>query len=230
MSERTKLVRTAAPLRQQVVRFIREDILNGEFGPGQRLVEGALCDAYGVSRTVVREALRQLESEHLIQILPSKGPIVTVLSESDIRAIYVVRANLEALVGRLFAQNVKPETVSELLALNDRMEAEYRDGDVHTREKYKAEFYRILLEGSDNFALEEALRAIHARIAIFRRFAFVDQDRVALSMKELRNIIEMAAIKRDPDLAARACEKHITEAGELAILEYQKRAPEFDTS
>jgi DNA-binding transcriptional regulator YhcF (GntR family) len=99
----TIITRTAAPLRQQVVKAIREDILDGGLVPGQRLVESVLCDAYGVSRTVIREALRQLESEHLIRVMPNLGPIVTVLTESEIKSIYVVRASLEGLAGELFA-------------------------------------------------------------------------------------------------------------------------------
>jgi len=73
MPSSTVIARTAAPLRQQVVRLVREDILEGKLVPGQRLVENTLCEAYGVSRTVIREALRQLESEHLISVVPKIG-------------------------------------------------------------------------------------------------------------------------------------------------------------
>src|ERR1700755_2005074 len=104
----TLISRTAAPLRQQVVRLIREDILNGNLLPGQRLVESALCETYEVSRTVIREALRQLESELLIQVKANLGPVVTVLTESEIKAIYVVRAALEGLAGKLFALHASP--------------------------------------------------------------------------------------------------------------------------
>ena len=73
MAGSTVIARTAAPLRQQVVRLVREDILEGGLVPGQRLIESALCETYGVSRTVIREALRQLESEHLISVVPNLG-------------------------------------------------------------------------------------------------------------------------------------------------------------
>lgn len=225
MPATTKIERTAAPLRQQVVRLIREDILNGALAPGERLVEGALCEAYGVSRTVVREALRQLESEHLIRMLPSKGPIVTVLSADEIRAIYVVRAALEGLMGRLFAQNAGPGDMEAVRALRARMDSDYRDGDVASREEFKADFYRVLLEGGGNEVLQEALRSVHARIAVFRRYAFVDEQRMQVSIAELTNILD-AAIARDPEATARACEHHIVHAGELAIMEYERRAPD----
>lgn len=227
MPATSKIERTAAPLRQQVVRLIREDILNGALAPGARLVEGTLCEAYGVSRTVVREALRQLESEHLIRMLPSKGPIVTVLTADEIRAIYVVRAALEGLMGRLFAQNAGPRDVAAAQALRKRMDRDYSAGDIDSREEFKAEFYRVLLEGGGNDVLREALRSIHARIAVFRRYAFVDDQRMQVSIAELTSILD-AAIARDPDAAARACEHHIVHAGELAIMEYERRAPEAE--
>ncbi len=66
----TIIARTAAPLRQQVVRLIREDILNGALLPGQRLVESALCEAYGVSRTVIREAIARLTARNLLVVRP----------------------------------------------------------------------------------------------------------------------------------------------------------------
>ena len=101
MSKSLIIARTAAPLRQQVVRLIREDILNGTLAPGRRLFESALCESYGVSRTVIREALRQLDSDQLIQVRPNLGPLVAMLREEDIKSLYVVRAALEGLAGKL---------------------------------------------------------------------------------------------------------------------------------
>ena len=193
--------------------------------PGQRLVESALCEAYGVSRTVIREALRQLESEHLIEVRPNQGPIVTVLTQAEIRSIYVVRASLEALAGKLFALNATQAQCRDLVKLRDRLDKEYRRGNVDSREEIKADFYRQLCAGTGNDVLTETLRGIHARIAVFRRYAFVDPKRIEPSIAELETIINAAAISRDPDAAAAACEHHIVLAGELAIEEYIKRNP-----
>jgi DNA-binding GntR family transcriptional regulator len=227
MNVTRKIERAAAPLRQQVVKMVREDILNGHFVPGQRLIESALCDAYGVSRTVIREALRQLETEHLIRMLPSKGPIVTVLTAKDITSIYLVRASLEGLAGRLFALNAEPEDMEALADLHKRLETQYRLGNVDNREEYKADFYRVLLAGGKNEVLEEMLRSIHARIAIFRRYAFIDEERMRVSIAELDRILA-AAGRRDPDEAAEACAQHIIHAGELAIMEYDARAKDTE--
>ncbi len=223
MDRSTVISRTAAPLRQQVVKLVREDILEGNLVPGQRLVESALCEAYGVSRTVVREALRQLESEHLITVVPNLGPIVAVLTEQEIKSIYIVRATLEGLAGKLFAENASPEECEELISIGKRLDKDYRKGDVQSRELIKADFYRLLTEGTKNEILADSLRSMHARIAMFRRFAFVDEARVEPSISELEAIIREAAVNRDGAAAWQACEHHILLAGDLAIEEYLKR-------
>ncbi|WP_225026855.1 GntR family transcriptional regulator [Xinfangfangia pollutisoli] len=223
MSKSAIIERQAAPLRQQVVKLIREDIVNEALLPGQRLVESALCETYGVSRTVIREALRQLESEHLIRVLPNIGPAVVVLTEHEIKSIYVVRAALEGLAGKLFALNASPRQCEKLLRLRDRLDKEYRHGDIDSREEIKADFYRQLMEGAGNEVLTENLRSIHARIAVFRRYAFIDPERIEPSISELEVIINAAARDHDAEAAAAACEHHILLAGELAIIEYSKR-------
>lgn len=220
------IARAAAPLRQQVVRLIREDILNGALAPGQRLLESALCDAYGVSRTVVREALRQLESEQLVEVRANLGPRVAVLNESDIRALYVVRSAMEALAGKLFALNATSAERRSFVRLRDRLDAEYRRGDIDSREAIKAEFYRLLADGAHNPILAESLQVLHARVAVFRRYAFVDPERIEPSIAELSAIIGAAAVERDPDAAWIACERHILLAADLAIIEHRKRADE----
>jgi len=216
----SRVQRTAAPLRQQVVKLIREDILGGDLVPGQRLTEIALCETYDVSRTVIREALRQLETENLITVLAGRGPIVTVLTQQDIESLYVVRARMEGLAGELFARHASDDQCKTIVALMTRMEKSYRKGTVESRECVNNEFYALLLEGCGNEVLKENLSGIHARITIFRRFAFVDEGRVAISMKALRKIVSAAAVRRDPEQARLACEEHIQVAGELALVEY----------
>jgi DNA-binding GntR family transcriptional regulator len=219
----SKVERHAAPLRQQVVRLLREDILEGVLAPGSRLLESALCESYGVSRTVIREALRQLETESLITMVPNRGPIVTVLSRRDIESLYEVRRSLEGLAGELFALNASAEQAAEMSTLVSTMESRYLRGSVESREACKEEFYALLLEGAGNPVLESNLRGIHTRIGLFRRYAFIDEERVAISMQELRRVVRAAAVERDPDAARSACEHHIRLAGELAVIEYSKR-------
>lgn len=223
MSSSRIVERHAAPLRQEVVRLMRQEILEGTLRPGERLRENALCGRYGVSRTVVREAMRQLESESLITLLPNRGPIVTVLTVKDIESLYEVRRKLEGLAGELFASNASDAQARALISHVDRMNTTYLNGDVASRGEAKDDFYRLLMEGAGNPVLDASLQGIHARIGIFRHYAFIDEKRVALSMQELRLIVNAAAVMRDPDAAGRACEEHIALAGRLAVMEYKQR-------
>jgi len=138
-----------------------------------------------------------------------------------------VRAALEGLAGELFALNATPAQCKEFVRLRDRLDKEYRKGDIDSREEIKADFYRQLLAGGGNDILTESLRAFHARIAVFRRYAFVDPARIEPSIAELEAIINAAAVARDPKAAWAACEHHIVLAGDLAIMEYVRRNREL---
>lgn len=212
----------AAPLRHRVVEVLRQEILDDVLHPGDRLLENTLCDRYGVSRTVIREALRQLESEQLITMLANRGPIVTVLSVEDIEALYEVRRALEGLAGELFAERASGAQAEALRAHLVSMDATYLHGTLESRGVAKDEFYRLLLDGADNPVLRSSLSGVHTRIGILRHYAFLDEERVALSMQELTRIVHAAAELRDPEQARRACEHHIRGAGRLAIIEYRK--------
>lgn len=218
----------AAPLRQQVVGILRQEILDDVLHPGDRLLENTLCERYGVSRTVIREALRQLESEKLITMLPNRGPIVTVLTVADIKALYEVRRALEGLAGELFAERATNEQAAGLVAHLADMESTYLHGTVESRGVAKDTFYALLLEGAQNDVLEASLMGVHTRIGIFRHYAYVDEQRVAHSMEELRVIVHAAAKVRDPALARAACEEHIRGAGRLALVEYRKNLEELN--
>ena len=97
--------------------------------------------------------------------------------------------------------------------------------DLAERCELKNSFYRLLLDGADNPVLTMTLSGIHARIAVFRHYAFQDDTRVAIALEELASIVHAAAGLRDPDAARKACEDHIGRAAELAIAEYASRVP-----
>lgn len=222
--------RHAAPLRQQVLLLLREEILEGRRAPGDRLLESELCASFGVSRTVIREVLRQLETESLISVIPGRGPIVAVLSKRDIESLYEVRAALEGLAASLFARRADPRQAARLVDHLRLMEREYLHGDLASREESKSAFYRILLEGADNDVLSAELAGVHTRIGLFRRYAFVDDARVAQSYDELCVIVQATAVDRDPVAARIASEHHIDLAGRLAVLEYERRVSADDSA
>lgn len=220
----------AAPLRAQVVDAMRADILAGDLRPGERLLEADLCDRYGVSRTVVREALRQLETERLVTMLANRGPIVTILEEGEIVALYEVRASLEGFMGQLFAERAPDGVAEQLIDHYARMPEIYLDGSPASRRQAKETFYAIMLDGAQNAVLRDHVEGLHRRVGVFRNIAFRDSDRVANSMPELGRIVTAAARDRDPASARRSCEEHVRSAGAAARREYCVRLASFESA
>ena len=138
----------AAPVRQKVVEVLRGAITAGRFAPGERLIERTLCELTGVSRPSVREALRQLESEGLIETQPNRGPMVSRLSRRDAVSLYQMRGALEALAARLFAAEASEAQVAQLEGTVRVLQAAFRSRDIEEIVRAKRRFYEVLLEGS----------------------------------------------------------------------------------
>ncbi len=203
---RLEIQRMAAPLRQQVLERLRDAIIGGQLAPGQRLIERALTDMLGVSRTVVREVLRQLESEGLVAIIPNRGPVVRELSTTEARDLYTIRAALEGLAARLCVEHADAGQMKRLTAALEVVTAAYKSGDADTILATKNRFYAMLFEGADSEALSTMLATLHARIWRWRALGLTHPRRSARrsaeSVKGLKAIL--AAIKRrDADAAER---------------------------
>lgn len=216
MTESLRVSRVAAPIRQQAAQNLRNAILEGRLRPGQRLVERELCEVMEVSRTSIREALRQLESEGLVVNVPYRGPVVRKLTRREAENIYQIRGVLEALAARLFVANASDADVAALEQAMDALEEACRTGTPRDLVKLKDEFYEILLRGCGNETVYELLNTLHARVALLRATSLGRPGRPVESVKEIRDIV--SAIKgRDGELAARACERHVENAASVAI-------------
>jgi DNA-binding GntR family transcriptional regulator len=229
--ESLRVVRSLVSLKKQVVESLRTAIFDRRFSPGDRLVERELCEMLDVSRTLLREALSQLEAEGVVQIIPHRGPIVAVYSAEDAKSIYEVRAALEEMAGRCF---VECATESECKALETAFAEMKRSctsklGADHLTVKTK--FYAALTTGAHNPVLVEMLRLIHGRVSMLRATTLAQPGRLAASLAELGNIVK--SIKaRDAEAAARACRLHVENAGVIAstILAEDTAAPEVKPS
>lgn len=216
---------TPAPLlRERVANRVRDAIISGMFAPGQRLVERELCERLGVSRTSVREALRELEVEGLITTWPHRGPSVAVVDEATARSVYEVRAELEGLACRLFAERATDRQLVRLEEATAVLADIYADYRADAFLRAKSAFYDALLDGAGNDIAAGMLRSIHNRISMLRATSLSDPARAAVSMGEIRTIL--AALKaRDGAAAEAACVDHIRNAARtaLAVLRHQVR-------
>ena len=197
----------AAPLRQQVENVLRRAIVEGRLEPSRRLTERELMEMTGVSRTLVREALRQLESDGLIAVVPNKGAVVRELTIAEGKELYAIRGVLEGLAARLFAQHADEAKLAELIRTAETVIAAYRDDDHRSVLETKNRFYDVLAEGAGSDTLSAMLNGLRARIWRWRALGITHPRRAPQRAKEavqdLRNLCA-ALRRRDADAAERA--------------------------
>jgi len=186
--------RQAAPLRQQVLEALRRGIVSGQLAPGQRLTERELIEMLGVSRTVIREALRQIEAEGLIEIIPNKGPVVRALSAAEAKDLYRIRAVLEGLAARLFADNAATDKVAELQAALESVVLAYGGAGGEQALDAKTRFYDLLYQGTGSETLIAMLAQVQARVWRWRAVGLTHPRRTAGRLDEsIRNLRAMVA-------------------------------------
>jgi len=209
--------RVAAPLREQVIAALRQAILDFQLKPGQRLVERELIEQLGVSRTTIREALRELTSEGLVTVVPQRGAMVTAPSLDDAVDLYEVRASLESLVVQRFVERA---TDDEVTRLNDTVEdlavlASETD-DIRAILAAKDRFYAVLIAGAGSSALQQLLEGIQARAQVLRATSLSEAGRTPEVVRELRAVVE-AITARDAERASRLCAEHVRAAAATAL-------------
>lgn len=224
-----RLQREAAPLRTQAVAALRQQIVSGAYKPGQRLVEKQLEQELGVSRTVIREALRQLESQQLITLKPQVGPIVTVLTVDDARHLYQVREALEGAAARLAAENASAADVARLRALIDRFHAGAEQSSVEELVDLKGEFYAALVAAAANPVIEDMLGNVQARISLLRAYTLGVPGRAAHSYEELAAVVD-AIEAHHPELAESRTRDHVRAAQAIALTHFAESAPDADVT
>ncbi len=209
-------VQTLPGLREQVAERLRMAIATGKFPAGARLIERELCEMMGVSRTSLREALRELQADGLITLQPNKGLSVSTITEETARSIYEVRAMLEGLAARLFARNATPHQMKELRRSVDRLAEVYDNFSSEAFIAAKTHFYDVLLEGAGNAVAADMLRRIHTRVSQLRVVSLSSAERAQQSIRELREFLD-ALEKRDEEQAWKVCVAHVEAAANAAL-------------
>lgn len=207
----SRVARVAAPVREQVLELLRSEIVELRLRPGQRLVERELVERIGVSRTTVREALRQLAAEGLVTTIPQKGAIVSVPSAKEAAEVYEVRALLEGAAAKEFALNASE---AQVLALRQAFEVVSETASLvedGTFLRAKNRFYEILFDGAGNSTIRSILESLQARVAVLRATTVAVPGRGFVSVGEVRAILE-AIEQRDPEAAEAAAAHHVRQA------------------
>lgn len=213
---------TAAPLRQRVADNIRSAIIEGKFKPGERLKENELCEWTGVSRSAVREALRQLEAEGVVANIPNRGPAVAQVTPDEARSHYEVRAALEALAARAAAERIDDVQIKVLKGFKRDLKTAAQAQSIKDMLLIKNQFDELIMQLSGNALLKSFLDVIHARLSYLRPIVMAQPERLRENLAEMSELIDAIAA-RDADRAAAAALLHVTKGGAatLAILGQQ---------
>lgn len=195
-------------LRAKVFQKIREDILSGKYVENEELKEAAIGAEYGVSRTPVREALRQLELEGLVKIVPNKGAYVTGISKQDIRDIYVIRSYLEGLAARWACENITEaeiENIEEIVYLS-----EFHAKKKHYEQMVELDnrFHECIYKASGSKILEHELTMFHHYVERIRK-KFIQKEERAMRSNEEHTAILEAIRQRDGNRAETLAHEHI---------------------
>ena len=208
-------------LRGRVFRRLREDILNGVYKNHEELREVTIGEELGVSRTPVREALRQLELEGLVTIIPNKGAYVTAITRKDVKDIYKIRSQLEGLCAKWatkYITDAQVEELEEVILLSEFHLHKKGANQIEQMSEMDGKFHKILYEASNSRILEHVLTDFHKYVQLARTMSIEAPKRAEKSIEEHREILE--AIKaKDAKKAEQLANEHILHVMENLHLE-----------
>lgn len=198
-------------LADQVFEHLERDILSGKYSRGEILTESRLSAELGVSRTPIRESLRRLEQEHLIEET-GKGSMVIGITEKDLEDIYLIRIQLEGMVASLAAKNYKDEEkLARLKEALDLQEFYLNKKDADQIKHMDNRFHNMLYELSGSMVFYDTLLPLHKKVQKYRKASVESNSRAAASVEEHRKIYEAVAAG-DCELAAKYASLHAENA------------------
>ena len=197
-------------LADQVFEHLETDILSGKYQKGENLTESKLSLELGVSRTPIREALRRLEQEHLIEEAP-KGMVVVGISDKDLSDIFEIRAALEGKADFLAAQNHTQDQLNIVREALEFQEFYLGKQDADRIKSMDSRFHETIYKMSGSAIFYDVLMPLHKKILKYRKASVTDSSRAAASVAEHRAIYE-AILARDGDLASRLISEHLENA------------------
>lgn len=204
-------------LRKKVFLRIEEDIINGKYKTGEKITESQLSKDLEVSRTPVREAIRQLELEGLIETIPNKGIVVTGVTKEDIEDIYDIRVLIEGLAAKKAAIRINNEEIERLKEIIDLQEFYTMRNNTKGLVKMDSQFHETIFNASKSKTLSHVLSTFHHTLKKVRQDSFV-MDKKGEILEE-HKIIYNAIVNKDFKLAEKSANNHVKLARKRIIKE-----------
>lgn len=201
-------------LRQIALDRVRDAIMEGQIAPGERLVERTLGDRLGVSRSVIREVIRNLESEGLVENTAA-GPRLSTITPEQARQIYEIRMQLESSAVAACADLASAKTVAQLREALAAIGAAHQAKNPVDALRASTHFYEIIFETGGHDIAWEIVQRLNSRISQMRAMTLSVVGRQAAGLQRLTRIVDAIANK-NPEAAAEACREHVSEAGSIA--------------
>lgn len=203
-----------APIARDLKGRLEAEILSGQRPPGARLDESKLAQHFGVSRTPVREALRELAAADLVVLRPRQGAVVATVTVTQLLHMFEVMAELESFCARLAARRMSGEERQHLLEVHEACGELAEDGKTHAYYDANRRFHEVVYAGSHNTFLEETTRNMRNRLSPYRRFQLNHPGRIVKSWNEHRAVVD-AILDGDAEAAATAMSHHVTIQGDV---------------
>lgn len=195
-------------LRGRVFNVIRENILSGVYKHNEALKETKISEELGVSRTPVREAIRQLELEGLVDIIPNKGAIVTSIGAGDIDDIYAIRSRIEGLAARWATEHMTKDDIEYLEEIIYLSRFHLKKGHIEQLYDLDTKFHEKIYDSSGSRIIKHVLRDFHNYVKRVRLASLASEERAEKSIIEHELILE-AMIKKDLDAVERLTNEHV---------------------
>ncbi|MEW6345927.1 MAG: GntR family transcriptional regulator [Pseudomonadota bacterium] len=224
-----KVERHTTTLRELALEKMRMAILDAHFRPGERLVERSLCEELGVSRTVVREVLRHLETEGLVDSIPNQGPIVARLDADTAAEIYEIRALLEGDAAMACAQHADEAVTARLAGYIAQIQQAFEAHAHQTVRELTTTFYEAMFHGGGKNVSWEIVQTLNARINRLRAMTIASDDRGRQAVQEMNRILD-AIRARDARRARDAATAHVARVADIAARLLQQTVGEVAVS
>jgi DNA-binding GntR family transcriptional regulator len=211
-------------LHRDVADQIRDMIVEGELPPGERVNEGALSEQFGISRTPLREALKVLASEGLVELRPNRGTRVSAITPEEVGELFEAVSGIERMAGELAALRMTERDIERLKALHERMERHYEAGERHEYFRLNQQIHNTIVSLAGNSILEATHASLMVRVRRARYMAIQSPERWHESVQEHRAIMQ-ALEARDSAGAGDLILNHVRRTGEVVKQSFVASGP-----